>query len=290
MTTSFSSPPLLRVAIIDDSPLRGHGTLFVHLLKDRTLTHGVTPIGYHCINDTSDARPWCSDLQIPWIEDCRHFDGKIDAVVIPAASTPESHQQLVRLAAPLGVPIYLDKPLAPTRQEGEAIYDIARQHNVPLMSASALRFSNELQTLRSAAPVPDYVQIWAGWQKQFDEFFIHPAELFCALSSRPYTTIERHSSEAGIVRYEFKHGRESLGTIQLHDGEQGFAIAVSDASGWHYAKINSPFFIATIEAVIAFFRSGRSAISEASTLQVLNTIDLCRKANLSRSPFAASLS
>lgn len=284
MTTSRSTPPPLRIALVDDSPLVGHGLLFVNLIRDRAFSHGVELAGYHALN-AAEAEPWCHTHGVRWI--ARVEDFQADAVIIPAASTPESHLPLLRAAAMLGVPVYIDKPLASTETGGAELFALAERHGIPLMSASALRFSSEVQSLRARYPSPHYVEIWSGWREQFDEFFIHAAELLTSLCRGTPECVRRQPVSADLVRYECSDATGIIGAINLCSGDHGFSIAVSDGRQWHFETIRSSFFIQTIEAVITFLRSGVPSVSSAASLQALGLIDRCRSLNLSSCPESA---
>ena len=48
-----------------------------------------------------------------------------------------------------GKPMFIDKPLAATLAQSIAIYQLAREYNVPIFSSSAIRFTPQNQELRN---------------------------------------------------------------------------------------------------------------------------------------------
>jgi|SRR4051794_7636768 len=73
--------------------------------------------------------------------------GKIDAVLIEAnESTVHLERAMPFIAA--GLPVWIDKPLAPTVEDARALVEAARTHNAPLLSASALRFDLPIQEIK----------------------------------------------------------------------------------------------------------------------------------------------
>src|SRR5690606_23376271 len=54
------------------------------------------------------------------------------------------HLEQFRKIAPSGKPTFVDKPFAVTSQDARAIADLAREHNIPFMSCSSLRYAQAL--------------------------------------------------------------------------------------------------------------------------------------------------
>lgn len=48
-----------------------------------------------------------------------------------------------------GKPLFIDKPLAASLKDGKAIFEAAKQYNVPVFSASSLRFMENVVAIRS---------------------------------------------------------------------------------------------------------------------------------------------
>ncbi|MDF2669509.1 MAG: oxidoreductase, partial [Paenibacillus sp.] len=51
------------------------------------------------------------------------------------------HLEQFKAIAPFGKPVYIDKPLAVTSEDAQQIAALAKEHNIPVMSASALRYA-----------------------------------------------------------------------------------------------------------------------------------------------------
>src|SRR5690606_40943433 len=54
------------------------------------------------------------------------------------------HPELFERAAPLGKPIFVDKPFTVDSKSARSMVDLAARHNIPCMSASVRRFSTNL--------------------------------------------------------------------------------------------------------------------------------------------------
>lgn len=73
----------------------------------------------------------------------------MDAVVI--ATPDQFHRAPCELAAARGLDIFLEKPIALTLADGQAIIDAARQHNVKLMVGHTLRYDPRYIAVKQAA-------------------------------------------------------------------------------------------------------------------------------------------
>src|SRR5258708_2011208 len=65
--------------------------------------------------------------------------GKIDAVMIESQQGSR-HLEKAKPFLEAGLPTFVDKPFAATVAEAEAMISLAKKHNAPLMSCSALRY------------------------------------------------------------------------------------------------------------------------------------------------------
>ncbi len=74
--------------------------------------------------------------------------GRVDAVII-ADDTTMQHQKRAIPFLRAGLPTFIDKPLSPSIEEAEDIINLAREHETPLMSCSALRYAKEVEEFLS---------------------------------------------------------------------------------------------------------------------------------------------
>ncbi|HEX6681930.1 MAG TPA: Gfo/Idh/MocA family oxidoreductase [Candidatus Limnocylindrales bacterium] len=73
--------------------------------------------------------------------------GKVDAAITCGRDGRLHREQSVPLLA-AGIPMYVDKPLAASVDDAQAIIEAARRGKAPLASGSPLRYVPEIQTLR----------------------------------------------------------------------------------------------------------------------------------------------
>lgn len=106
----------------------------------------------------------------------------VDAVLL-LTDDPVTRFELAAPVLRAGLPMFIDKPLAPDAETLRRLGELAERHNTPWFSGSALRYSPSLAALRDrlpaeiGAPTAAYVQC-SGW---IEEYGIHALEILNAL-------------------------------------------------------------------------------------------------------------
>lgn len=73
---------------------------------------------------------------------------------------PAFHLEYFKKCAPLGKPIFLDKPFADTLDNTNAILASAREHNIRFFTASSLRYDANLIETSAKCPKPQFASVW----------------------------------------------------------------------------------------------------------------------------------
>lgn len=75
--------------------------------------------------------------------------GTVDAAVVSTRDGAR-HLEHARPLLEAGIPVLVDKPLAASVKDADALIAVAREHGAPLVSCSALRFVPEIAELKAA--------------------------------------------------------------------------------------------------------------------------------------------
>jgi predicted dehydrogenase len=130
----------------------------------------------------------------------------VDAVLL-LTDDAGSHLPIAEKSLAAGIPIFIDKPLAPDMETAHRIADIAKERNTPWFSGSAFHFSQVLAALREriaaevGTPTTFYVQ-GPGW---IEEYGIHVLEVLNVLAGHEISDIHGIRVEgrnAAILSYE----------------------------------------------------------------------------------------
>jgi hypothetical protein len=119
-----------------------------------------------------------------------------------------------------GKPLFIDKPLAGSLSDAIAIYQLAKQHNVPVFSASSLRFSPGVQELandKALGTIAGAVAWGAcGYQEGTPDLYfygIHGVEiLYTLLGPGCQTVVRTQTDDTDIVTGTWSEGR--IGTYR----------------------------------------------------------------------------
>lgn len=210
---------------------------------------------------------------------------RADLVMITAVDG-RTHLEMLKRVISAGKPVYIDKPLACSFKEAYEIFQLAQQHDVPLMSTSALRYSQPLveelqgQAGDSAEDIRG-VDVFGPLEIEPQQpgwywYGIHMLEVAVTLlgpGAKTVQVIAGESQEVAVVVYE--DGRvASLRGWTL--GARKFGATLHRDSGsktLHLSSGDKPYYAGLLEAIMASLPVGRSAVPARDTLEVIRLIE-----------------
>jgi hypothetical protein len=170
--------------------------------------------------------------------------GKIDAVMIESQQGAR-HLERARPFLEAGLPTFVDKPFAQTVEEAEAMIALARRHNAPLLSCSALRYDpNVTQALERQAERGRLLSadVWGACALHpgnpgLLHYGIHGVEILYALlgpGCRQVQTLRNEADEVETALWANDHFSTLRG---IRAGQYGFGFVA------HYERGNLPYVI-----------------------------------------------
>ena len=214
------------------------------------------------------------DLGIEIVDEPEALADKVDAILV-LHDNGARHLEDVRRLAPLGKPLFIDKPLEVSAARAAELVRLCAQNNCPVFSASSLRFSVEIQKalgnegdgpVRSAlawSPFSQRPEI-PGWFY----YGVHAVEPL-------YTLLGSGCQEVRCVRSD--QGAVAVGL--WNDGRLGVARAVStQAHGYGFtvwrdrstrtAVINTRFiYPGLLKQIRSFAATGVSPVDPAESVE-----------------------
>lgn len=205
-----------------------------------------------------------------------------DAVLLTSADGRVHLDQFKRIAA-YSKPVFLDKPLALTSQDALEIKRLAETSNIPIMSASSLRYDESLVTAlgqqdkgrligadvygpMSVEPTQSYY-FWYG---------IHAVEMLFAIMGIDCLEVTAVSGD----QYEWIVGRwrdGRIGTVRGNlCGNLSFgAMLHFEQSTVHVDTATSvkPYYACLLEQVMNMFRTGTSPLDLYATLEIIRFLE-----------------
>lgn len=178
-----------------------------------------------------------------------------------------------------GKSIFIDKPIAASLSDAIAIFDAAKQYNVPLFSSSSLRYLKNAQDVRDGKSVGKVVGADtfspAELEKTHADLFwygVHGVEiLFTVMGTGCKSVTRTHTEDTDVVVGIWNDGR--IGTFRgtrsgSHSyggtafGEKGIA-ALGPYDGY------KPLLL----EIIKFFRTGKSPVNSEETLEIFTFME-----------------
>lgn len=214
----------------------------------------------------------------------RDFDeavADVDAIMLEV-NDPAYHLEYFRKVAPLGKPVFLDKPLADTIENGKEIYRIAKENNVRVFSASSLRFVPQLTEALKAVGSPAYTITYGPLGKapagsSIVWYGVHAFEMLERAMGQGAVSVFAHKDGAGVVCIvEYRDARR--GIVELTEGVYSYGGVVRDKS-----KV-APFVVDTsrlysdeLEKIVAFFKGGQPPVAMEDALEIMAMLDAAER-------------
>lgn len=203
---------------------------------------------------------------------------KVDVILLESVDGRIHLQEAIPVIE-AGKPLFIDKPLAGSLVDAIAIFDLARQHNVPCFSSSSLRYCPGIQELKGNERLGEIkgAATWFPCTYQTgtpDMFFygIHGIEALYALMGTGCETVARVQAEdADIITGVWQGGR--VGTFRgirrnkakfgaVAFGSKG--IAQSDNGGGHEELCRE---------IGKFFKTGQAPVSSEETIELFTFME-----------------
>ena len=259
-----------------------HVTAFTRVLNDKTDKNHVA--GAQMIAAVKDSSPdiessytrvekYTTELTGKWgvklyptvAELCQH----VDAVMIENVDGRPHLKHAIEVIK-AGKPLYIDKPLAGTLEDCVKIYQLAKEHKVPVFSSSSLRYAKNTQAARAG----DYGKVLrcetfspAHLEPHHPDLFwygIHGVESLFTVMGPGCVSVKRGTTDDGKIEVT---GTWKDGRVGIFREGKGYGGTAKCDSGKH--PIGSyDGYAPLVEAVVQFFKSGKSPVDARETLEI----------------------
>jgi biopolymer transport protein ExbD len=198
---------------------------------------------------------------------------EVDGILLTSVDgRPHLEQAKPVIAA--GKPLFIDKPMAESLADTLEIFRLAKEKNVPVFSASSLRYGKGFQKMRHEQPLGKILGATA-WSpcslndKHPDLFWygVHGVEILFTLMGSGCQTVSRTQTPgAELVVGVWNEGR--IGTFRgIRTGKAGYGAVVfgekdnGDAGGYDGYK-------PLVEEICKFFETGKPPFDPQETIEI----------------------
>ena len=228
------------------------------------------------------------DLSEKWhvriVSQIRDLCPLVDGILLESGDG-RVHLDEFRQAAVCGKPVFIDKPLASTLADAQAIAQIAASRKIPWFSSSSLRFG-PVEALRSPdisgtlvwgpGPFEPFQQLDLAW------YGIHPIEILFALMGPDVQQVTRtYSPGADVVTGIWKDGR--IGTVRVIRPYSSYGVVIfrnnvdgNDEEPTIYSDIK-PGYSPFLRELVRFMQTGVPPVPNDETLKIYEFIDAAQQ-------------
>jgi predicted dehydrogenase len=198
---------------------------------------------------------------------------KVDVVLLESVDG-RIHLEEAAHVIKAGKPLFIDKPVAGSLADAIAIYDLAKQHSVPVWSASSIRFSSTIQSLIGNQEVGDIVgcSTWGpcSYQEGIPDMFfygIHGIEgLFTVMGTGCESVTRTSGDGVDLVTGLWKDGR--VGTFRgIRRGKADFG-ATAYGTGGVVTVGRASAYDELCRQIARFFATRQPPVSAGETIEI----------------------
>lgn len=213
----------------------------------------------------------------------------VDGVVITSGEAA-LHRELADRAFARKLPVFVDKPLALTAEDAEAIADQARRTGTPLFCTSAVRFADQTVALKArlSSTVGTPLTAHVIGNGEYENYAVHSLEFLFSVwgpGVRELRSLGRETADLALL--SFDGDREAVWQLR-RDMVWGFDIHVFGTEGVDGASIRFPdryaVFRNTAAEIVTFMATGRSPVPPSETVEIVRILDLVQKRRGSPAP------
>ena len=196
-----------------------------------------------------------------------------DAILLEI-NDPSLHLEYFAKVAGLGKPVFLDKPLADTLEDGRKIVNLAGKHATRVWSGSSLPFAGAVQRVCTRMPAPSYAHCYGalGTAAAGDSLIwygVHSFEMLQRLMGPGALQVRACDTAAGIVSV-VEYADKRLGTVEVLRGSWSYGGRAQQGSTTLPFQVNTgTIYRDLLRQIRTFLLGGPAPVSLQSSFESL---------------------
>lgn len=214
-------------------------------------------------------------------------------LVLMTAVDGRIHRELFERIVKFKRPTFIDKPFTTSSADAEAIFRLAEQNGVVVMSSSSLRYADSLTNVLSDPKSREMGQITGcdvfgpmDLQPPLPGLFwygIHTAEVMCTIMGTGCREVRAVANDDyDLITGIWSDGR--LASIRgIRKGNGTYGVTIQRENGFQFVDLNvnkRSYYANMLEVILRSLPKGKCEITPAETMQVIRFLEA---ANQSRS-------
>ena len=185
------------------------------------------------------------------------------------------HLEQFKILAQYGKPVFIDKPFTCCFADAKAIVELAKEKNIPVMTASAIRYGKGIDVLRDGSKVESCEAFGPmALLDDYRDYFwygIHSAETLYSFMGTGCTQVQTTSTDkVDVIVGTWADGR--IGTLRGNRvGANGFGcmLTVEGETKFALVSLDVPFYALMLKKIVPFFQTGVSDIPVEESLEII---------------------
>jgi len=202
---------------------------------------------------------------------------------------PALHLEYFEKVSELGLPVFLDKPLADNLKNGLKIFNLAKEKELKVWSSSSLRFTPEIRSCVAEISSPVFCNVYGPLGKAASGnsliwYGVHTFEMLMALMGKGARSVfarEDNSGTVAIVDYDDNR----RGIVECNSDAFFYGGRAQNSKGVSSFTVNfanaAELYACLITALEDFFINGTIPVSFADTLEIQAMMEATLKSQVS---------
>lgn len=194
---------------------------------------------------------------------------------------PALHLEYFEKAARLGLPVFLDKPMADNLKNARRIYDVAKEKNLKVWSSSSLRFTPEIIECAASVKAPKFCSVFgplgqAASGSSLIWYGIHTFEMLMTLMGGGAQSVFARQDVSGVVTViDYSDGRRGIAECNNGAFIYGGRAQNKELASTYVTKGSPyPYLISALEK---FFTKGIVPVAFEDTLEIQAMLEAAAK-------------
>lgn len=203
------------------------------------------------------------------------------------------HRKYFELAAKLGKPIFMDKPMTDSLDNANAIAAAAKENNVRWCTASSLRFDNDLVNALKSGINAKEALVWGPYNRapagsSILWYGVHTFEILERIMGRGAVTVTASPDREGYVFHvAYADGRR--GVLSMVNSCYRYGGVIRDRSAKEQlfqCTCKIPFYVMMLRELVGFFQGGKAPVEFDESYEILSMLMAAERSAVSGRPEA----
>ena len=211
-----------------------------------------------------------------------------DAILLEI-NDPAYHVEYFERAAKLGKPIFLDKPMADTFENGKKIVSIAEADSVSFFTASSLRFVPELESASAEVGKPELASVYGPLGKALAGssivwYGVHAFEMLERAMGTGASRVTAVRDERGtVVTVGYRDGRRGIVELTEEMSQYGGVLRSADKVKPYVVNMDNAYS-GLLKQIVKFLNEDFIPVSIEESLEIMHLLDAAERSYDSGKP------